>query len=162
MVAATLIDLTGEPFDALGEHAQRHAGGLGHRVLVSPTTGWAEGRAGAERLGVAEAGQPFPQRGVGQRRNTALSSRVRIPQYPTDRGSPWPAGHRFSDRTRAKDTTVHALLAADHSRGSIQRPLAMTYRTVQTARDAANPRVRGQCNPVGHRRPYNAGVRAPV
>ncbi|MEU5089843.1 hypothetical protein [Streptomyces sp. NPDC021356] len=56
-----LIDLRGELFDALGEHAQRHVGGLGHRVLGSPTVGWAEARAGAVQLGVAEAGQPFPQ-----------------------------------------------------------------------------------------------------
>nr|WP_324615851.1 hypothetical protein [Streptomyces puniciscabiei] len=62
-----LIDLSGELFDALGEHAQRHVGGLGHRVLFSfsPAIGWAEGRAGAEQLGVAQARQPFPQGGVG-------------------------------------------------------------------------------------------------
>ncbi len=64
-----LVDLAGELLDALGEHAQRHAGGLGHRVLVSPTIGWAEARAGAEQLGVAEARQPFPQHGVGDDQN---------------------------------------------------------------------------------------------
>ncbi|MES4889477.1 hypothetical protein [Streptomyces sp. NPDC096012] len=30
-----LIDLPGELLDALGQHAQRQVGGLGHRVLVS-------------------------------------------------------------------------------------------------------------------------------
>ncbi|MER6320396.1 hypothetical protein ABT237_42645 [Streptomyces sp. NPDC001581] len=39
---------------------------------------------------------------------------------PTESGSPWPTGHRFADRTRAKHAAVHALLAAGHSRRSIQ------------------------------------------
>ncbi|MFE0921208.1 hypothetical protein ACFW6M_31515 [Streptomyces nigra] len=58
---------------------------------------------------------------------------------PAERGSPWPTGHRFTDRTRAKHTAVHALLAAGHSRRSIQRQLGMTYRTVQWLADAARP-----------------------
>ncbi|MEV5662985.1 hypothetical protein [Streptomyces flaveolus] len=60
-----LIDLSGELFDALGEHAQRHMGGLGYRVPVFPAIWRAEGRAGAEQLGIAQAGQPFPQGGLG-------------------------------------------------------------------------------------------------
>ena len=60
-----LIDLPGELLNALGEHTQRHVGGLGHRILVSPTVGWTEARAGAEQLGIAQARQPFPQCGVG-------------------------------------------------------------------------------------------------
>ncbi|WP_218137676.1 ISL3 family transposase [Streptomyces sp. 2131.1] len=60
-------------------------------------------------------------------------------QVPVDGGSPWPTGHRFADRTRAKHATVHALLAAGHSRRSIQRQLGMTYRTVQRLADAAAP-----------------------
>ncbi|GGP78241.1 ISL3 family transposase [Streptomyces abikoensis] len=60
-------------------------------------------------------------------------------QTPADGGSPWPTGHRFADRTRAKHATVHALLAAGHSRRSIQRQLGMTYRTVQRLADAARP-----------------------
>ncbi|MEU7071395.1 transposase [Streptomyces narbonensis] len=60
-------------------------------------------------------------------------------QAPADGGSPWPTGHRFADRTRAKHATVHALLAAGHSRRSIQRQLGMTYRTVQRLADAATP-----------------------
>ncbi|WP_443044176.1 ISL3 family transposase [Streptomyces sp. NBC_00353] len=56
-----------------------------------------------------------------------------------DSDSPWPTGHRFADRTRAKHATVHALLAAGHSRRSIQRQLGMTYRTVQRLADAATP-----------------------
>ncbi|WP_218929492.1 ISL3 family transposase [Streptomyces lunaelactis] len=56
-----------------------------------------------------------------------------------DIDSPWPTGHRFADRTRAKHATVHALLAAGHSRRSIQRQLGMTYRTVQRLADAAAP-----------------------
>ncbi|MFF3190982.1 ISL3 family transposase [Streptomyces misionensis] len=58
---------------------------------------------------------------------------------PAESGSPWPTGHRFADRTRAKHETVHRLLAAGHSRRSIQRQLGMTYRTVQRLADAARP-----------------------
>ncbi|MFE7268338.1 transposase [Streptomyces sp. NPDC057592] len=58
---------------------------------------------------------------------------------PAENGSPWPTGHRFADRTRAKHAAVHALLAAGHSRRSIQRQLGMTYRTVQRLADAASP-----------------------
>ncbi|MFE6869302.1 ISL3 family transposase [Kitasatospora sp. NPDC057692] len=60
-------------------------------------------------------------------------------QAPADSGSPWPTGHRFADRARGKHATVHALLAAGHSRRSIQRQLGMTYRTVQRLADAATP-----------------------
>lgn len=59
---------------------------------------------------------------------------------PAKSGSPWPTGHRFADRTRAKHATVHMLLAAGHSRRrSIQRQLGMTYRTVQRLADTARP-----------------------
>ncbi|EHM30428.1 IS6 family transposase [Streptomyces sp. W007] len=58
---------------------------------------------------------------------------------PAESGSPWPTGHRFADRTRAKHATIHTLLAAGHSRRSIQRQLGMTYRTVQRLADAARP-----------------------
>ncbi|WP_444971888.1 hypothetical protein [Streptomyces sp. SAI-25] len=45
-------------------------------------------------------------------------------------GSPWPTGHRFAGRVRARHAAVHALLAAGHSHRSIQRQLGMTWRTV--------------------------------
>lgn len=54
-------------------------------------------------------------------------------------GSPWPTGHRFADRTRARHAAVHALLEAGHSRRSIQRQLGMTSRTVKQLADAARP-----------------------
>ncbi|MGI5478688.1 ISL3 family transposase [Streptomyces lavendofoliae] len=54
-------------------------------------------------------------------------------------GSPWPRGHRFADRTRARHAAVHALLTAGHSRRSVQRQLGMTYRTVKQLADAATP-----------------------
>ncbi|MFG2951909.1 transposase [Streptomyces adustus] len=54
-------------------------------------------------------------------------------------GSPWPPGHRFADRTRARHAAVHALLVAGHSRRSIQRQLGMTWRTVKQLADAAAP-----------------------
>ncbi|MEU8546239.1 ISL3 family transposase [Streptomyces roseoverticillatus] len=50
--------------------------------------------------------------------------------------SPWPTGHRFADRVRARHAKVHALLEAGHSRRSIQRQLRMTYRTVKQLADA--------------------------
>ncbi|MEV8092545.1 transposase [Streptomyces nigra] len=54
-------------------------------------------------------------------------------------GSPWPTGHRFVDRTRARHAAVHALLEAGHSRRSVQRQLGMTSRTVKQLADAARP-----------------------
>ncbi|MFD7236003.1 ISL3 family transposase [Streptomyces syringium] len=54
-------------------------------------------------------------------------------------GSPWRTSSRFADRTRAKYATVHALLEAGHSRGSIGRQLSMTHRTVKRLADAAAP-----------------------
>ncbi|MFC9706353.1 ISL3 family transposase [Streptomyces sp. NPDC056943] len=51
-------------------------------------------------------------------------------------GSPWPRGHRFADRIRDRHSTVHALLAAGHSRRSIGRQLHMTHRTVKRLADA--------------------------
>ncbi|WP_413106159.1 transposase [Streptomyces sp. Inha503] len=43
--------------------------------------------------------------------------------------SPWPRGHRFADRIRARHAAIHALLKAGHSRRAVQRQLGMTYRT---------------------------------
>ncbi|MCX4804626.1 ISL3 family transposase [Streptomyces sp. NBC_01214] len=54
-------------------------------------------------------------------------------------GSPWPRGHRFSDRTRVKHASVHELLAAGLSRRAIGRQLRMTSRTVKLVADAATP-----------------------
>ncbi|MGC5530408.1 transposase [Streptomyces sp. SR-10] len=54
-------------------------------------------------------------------------------------GSPWPRGHRFADRTRARHAAVHALLKAGHSRRSVQRQLRMTYRAVKQLADTATP-----------------------
>ncbi|WP_202491755.1 ISL3 family transposase [Streptomyces venezuelae] len=54
-------------------------------------------------------------------------------------GSPWPTGHRFADRTRARHAAVHALLEAGHSHRSIQRQLGMTWRTVKQLADATAP-----------------------
>ncbi|MET8331806.1 hypothetical protein [Streptomyces sp. NPDC005181] len=54
-------------------------------------------------------------------------------------GSPWPRGHRFADRTRARHAAVHALPAAGHSRRSVQRQVGMTSRTVKQFADAATP-----------------------
>ncbi|MFE2571159.1 transposase [Streptomyces mirabilis] len=65
---------------------------------------------------------------------------VRKPEEPADpTGSPWPMGHRLADRTQANHATVHALLAAGHSRRSIQGQLGMTYRTVKLLADATTP-----------------------
>ncbi|MDT0454078.1 ISL3 family transposase [Streptomyces hesseae] len=53
--------------------------------------------------------------------------------------SPWPRGHRFADRTRARHAAVHALLKAGNSQRSVQRQLGMTWRTVKQFADAATP-----------------------
>ncbi|MEU1232317.1 ISL3 family transposase [Streptomyces sp. NPDC005828] len=53
--------------------------------------------------------------------------------------SPWPTGHRFAERTRAKHATVHALLAAGHSKRSIARQLGMGFSTVLRYAHAAEP-----------------------
>ncbi|GGW79531.1 hypothetical protein GCM10010503_66440 [Streptomyces lucensis JCM 4490] len=60
-----LIDLPGELFDTLREHSQSHMGGLGHRALAVLAVAWPEACAGAEQLAVAQAGQSFPQGGIG-------------------------------------------------------------------------------------------------
>ncbi|MEV1025573.1 ISL3 family transposase [Streptomyces sp. NPDC050264] len=44
--------------------------------------------------------------------------------------SPWPTGHRFAERTRAKHATIHALLVAGHSKRSVARQLGMTLNTI--------------------------------
>ncbi|WP_407111984.1 transposase (plasmid) [Streptomyces sp. DSM 116494] len=44
--------------------------------------------------------------------------------------SPWPTGHRFAERTRAKHATIHALLDAGHSKRSIAWQLGMTLNTI--------------------------------
>jgi hypothetical protein len=44
--------------------------------------------------------------------------------------SPWPTGHRFAERTRAKHATIHALLEAGHSKRSVARQLGMTLNTI--------------------------------
>ncbi|WP_455569141.1 ISL3 family transposase [Streptomyces hydrogenans] len=54
-------------------------------------------------------------------------------------GSPWPTGHRFADRTRARHASVHALLEAGHSMRSVQRQLGMAWHTVKRFADAAKP-----------------------
>ncbi|MFF3215497.1 ISL3 family transposase [Streptomyces sp. NPDC002886] len=53
--------------------------------------------------------------------------------------SPWPTGHRFAERTRAKHATVHALLAAGHSKRSIARQLGMGFSTVLRFAHATEP-----------------------
>ncbi|MEU9060166.1 ISL3 family transposase [Streptomyces sp. NPDC048430] len=86
------------------------------------------------------------ERSVAQHRHCL---RVLVPEAPEDEAepspevesadSPWPTGHRFADRTRARHAAIHALLEAGHSRRSIQRQLGMTWRTVQRFADAAVP-----------------------
>ncbi|MER6917074.1 ISL3 family transposase [Streptomyces sp. NPDC000594] len=80
--------------------------------------------------------------------------------------SPWPTGHRFAERTRAKHATIHALLAAGHSKRSIARQLGMGQSTVlRFARAATHEALftgqwqnrrtvlRGSPRPVGPRPP---------
>ncbi|MFF8787072.1 transposase [Streptomyces sp. NPDC015125] len=53
--------------------------------------------------------------------------------------SSWPTGHRFAARTRAKHATIHALLAAGHSKRSVARQLGMTLNTVMRFSRATTP-----------------------
>ncbi|WUR86764.1 transposase [Streptomyces phaeochromogenes] len=53
--------------------------------------------------------------------------------------SPWPTGHRFAERTRAKHATIHALLAAGHSKRSVARQLGMTLNTILHFSRATTP-----------------------
>ncbi|HEX5567833.1 MAG TPA: ISL3 family transposase [Streptomyces sp.] len=54
-------------------------------------------------------------------------------------GSPWPTGHRFAERTRIKHATLHALLAAGHSKRSVARQLGMSQNTVLRFSRATTP-----------------------
>lgn len=54
--------------------------------------------------------------------------------------SPWPTGHRFAERTRTKHATIHALLAADHSKRSVARQLGMTLNTILRFSRATTPK----------------------
>lgn len=58
---------------------------------------------------------------------------------PDPSGTPWPTGHRFADRTRARHASVHSLLEAGHSLRSVQRQLGMAWHTVKRFADAAKP-----------------------
>jgi hypothetical protein len=53
--------------------------------------------------------------------------------------SPWPTGHRFAERTRAKHATIRGLLAAGHSKRSVARQLGMTLNTVLRFSRATTP-----------------------
>ncbi|MFE6274520.1 ISL3 family transposase [Streptomyces goshikiensis] len=61
------------------------------------------------------------------------------PKTPDLPPQPWPTGHRFAERTRAKHATVHALLAAGHSKRSVARQLGMGHSTVLRFASAATP-----------------------
>ncbi|WP_318296027.1 MULTISPECIES: ISL3 family transposase [Streptomyces albogriseolus group] len=50
-----------------------------------------------------------------------------------------PTGHSFAERTRAKHATIHALLAAGHSKRSVARQLGMSQNTVQRFSRADRP-----------------------
>ncbi len=53
--------------------------------------------------------------------------------------SPWPTGHRFAERTRAKHATIHALLDAGHSKRSVARQLGMTLNAILRFSRATTP-----------------------
>ncbi|WSQ96927.1 transposase [Streptomyces sp. NBC_01210] len=140
----------------------RAAAGRGHGVRAAVLDAGREHRLRAEQAmdalnrrfgsGPVDLGQAAERCVADHRgclRGTAPepASPVEEPQEPIGiSGSPWPTGHRFADRTRAKHAAVHALLAAGHSRRAIQRHFGMTYRTVKLPADAASPEdlFRGQ------------------
>ncbi|WP_406739611.1 ISL3 family transposase [Streptomyces atratus] len=103
---------------------------------------FAEGATGGPgRRPVAPLAQPelseAAERAVAQHRHCLRSL---LPAAPEPRpepaserkpsSSPWPTGHRFAERTRAKHATIHALLAAGHSKRSVARQLGMSQNTV--------------------------------
>lgn len=61
------------------------------------------------------------------------------PKTPALSPQPWPTGHRFAERTRAKHATVHTLLAAGHSKRSVARQLGIGHSTVLRFASAATP-----------------------
>ncbi|NIL50495.1 ISL3 family transposase [Streptomyces sp. 2BBP-J2] len=70
-----------------------------------------------------------------------------VPERPDERAeeaeaaasSPWPTGHRFAERTRAKHATIHALLDAGHSKRSVARQLGMTLNAILRFSRATTP-----------------------
>lgn len=70
-----------------------------------------------------------------------------VPERPDERAeeaeaaasSPWPTGHRFAERTRAKHATLHALLDAGHSKRSVARQLGMTLNAILRFSRATTP-----------------------
>ncbi|MET8940354.1 hypothetical protein ABZX28_25580 [Streptomyces rubiginosohelvolus] len=84
------------------------------------------------------------ERAVAQHRRClrALVTAAPDPEPAPEKGSsgpPWPTGHRFANRTRARYADVHALLEAGHSHRSVQRQLGMTWRTVKQLAETKAP-----------------------
>ncbi|MDF2273479.1 ISL3 family transposase [Streptomyces coacervatus] len=78
------------------------------------------------------------------RHRNCLSTAPAPPDEPQEEtelaaSSQWPTGHRFAERTRAKHATIHALLAAGHSKRSVARQLGMTLNTILRFSRAATP-----------------------
>ncbi|MEU9882579.1 transposase [Streptomyces phaeochromogenes] len=78
------------------------------------------------------------------RHRGCLSPAPQQPEKPQEEPEPaassrWPTGHRFAERTRAKHTTIHALLAAGHSKRSVARQLGMTLNTILRFSRATTP-----------------------
>ncbi|WP_458091384.1 ISL3 family transposase [Streptomyces malaysiensis] len=78
------------------------------------------------------------------RHRGCLRPRPEQPEEPQEgpepaTSSPWPTGHRFAERTRAKHATIHALLAAGHSKRSVPRQLGMTLNTILRFSRATTP-----------------------
>lgn len=101
-----------------------------------PRDRWRIERAARATAAKRPSGAFFPPPRLPSRDHRRADHGKGAGSEPADIDSPWPTGHWFADRTSAKRAAVHALLAAGHSRRSIQRQLGMTYRTVQRLADA--------------------------
>ncbi|WP_160159547.1 hypothetical protein [Streptomyces sp. 3213.3] len=109
-------------------------------VLVTPTTAGRATRGAPQALQVAdrwhlwhnlgEAAEKCVYRHRGCLRPTPPEPEKPQEEAETAALSPWPTGHRFAERTRAKHATIHALLAAGHSKRSVARQLGMTLNTI--------------------------------
>ncbi|MFD4483462.1 ISL3 family transposase [Streptomyces sp. NPDC058471] len=78
------------------------------------------------------------------RHRSCLRPALQQPEKPQEApepaaSSPWPTGHRFAERTRSKHATIHALLAAGHSKRSVARQLGMTLNTILRFSRATTP-----------------------
>nr|WP_246259944.1 ISL3 family transposase [Streptomyces typhae] len=88
---------------------------------------------------LGEAAEKCVYRHRGSLRPMPKRSEERQEAAEPTASSPWPTGHRFAERTRAMHATIHALLAAGHSKRSVARQFGMTHNTILLFSGATTP-----------------------